>query len=596
MANLVGIFDSKSIIRSDFIASCETGLPAFDTVNKGALDQGSLSLAWAACRNAPISRAVLENGSFCFVVGEFTHNTASPDEAAALIKLSEGVGPLCVSGQNGYYLSVLSEADGKVYIGTDTLGLFPLFYWSNNDTLLFSTSPGLLKRFQGLQAKPDPHGIAGILLTMHITRGRTVWEGVHRLKPGHALAFHPGSGSREIKAGLLENTDRHFGKTFAECQRLCHETLETVASRATANQFSMLLSGGLDSRLISGYLSRAGQSNITALTVGLDTDYEMQCASPVAKALRWPQRKVRDTQSSFCDYARIQIDNEQMSHSFVELSFWQAAHALREMSGPVVTGYLGDPVLGFTHVPFGYDDTLDTHTFEQHFQEMNRYGFTPDQLRVLLRPEFAGECVTETIHAMRHEYQSIEGLPFQKSWKFDLLYRQRLHVAPFAWRMSLGAWPRLPYTDRDLLEVAAGMAPAALGDRRVQIALLCQRFRQLAELPLDRNSENIEPLIATLGYRIRRKLFPQRLRNQLFGTNAEKRFYFRVFDINNAGWTAVRVYAEQFRPVAETLFKPEALRAFLPPPPTPINLQDGIIDGAARKTLLGLMIWAGRHL
>jgi hypothetical protein len=76
----------------------------------------------------------------------------------------------------------------------------------------------------------------------------------------------------------------------------------------------------------------------------------------------------------------------------------------------------------------------------------------------------------------------------------------------------------------------------------------------------------------------------------------EGRYYHCVFDINNTGSSAVRQEAEQFRSKAERLFNHAVLKDLLPPPNVPIPLSDKIVDASGRKTLLGLMIWAGRNL
>jgi hypothetical protein len=61
-------------------------------------------------------------------------------------------------------------------------------------------------------------------------------------------------------------------------------------------------------------------------------------------------------------------------------------------------------------------------------------------------------------------------------------------------------------------------------------------------------------------------------------------------------WVDLRGSEEPFREIAETVFEPDILRELLPPPHEPIRLQDGIIDAAGRKVLLGFMLWAGGNL
>jgi asparagine synthase (glutamine-hydrolysing) len=180
---------------------------------------------------------------------------------------------------------------------------------------------------------------------------------------------------------------------------------------------------------------------------------------------------------------------------------------------------------------------------------------------------------------------------------FDMIHRVRFHTAAsVAWRLSFGAWPVMPYADREIMEAAFGMPAASMMDRRAQQNLLWHHFRALAKLPLDRNSSDTSPLIGSFYWRNSNRLRKYVINRLSRNRNAERRYYYRVFDINNPGWSAVRQEAEQFRTKAEKLFNPAVLREFLPPPNVSIPLSDGIVDASGRKTLLGLMFWAGRNL
>jgi hypothetical protein len=196
------------------------------------------------------------------------------------------------------------------------------------------------------------------------------------------------------------------------------------------------------------------------------------------------------------------------------------------------------------------------------------------------------------VEELRAAWNAYDGLPFQKCWQFDLHYRQRLHVGSAAWRLSFGAWPTLPYTSSDFVEVMAGMALPAMGERRAQFEMLKQKFPKLAVLPLDRSGADTRPVVPTLSWTLKSRL------SKLFEAlaprnNVERRQYVRHFNVNGMGWQAVRERSENCRPAAEKIFDPHALAAALPPPGTPLHTPDPIIDGARYKTLMGLMLQLG---
>ncbi len=166
----------------------------------------------------------------------------------------------------------------------------------------------------------------------------------------------------------------------------------------------------------------------------------------------------------------------------------------------------------------------------------------------------------------------------------------RYHSGSVAWRTSFGRWPVQPYADRDLLITAGGMPPATLGGRRAQTGILTRKFPELARLPLDRNSYDATAVVSRshLGPRISRRLSRAAFEiNRSFGR--ETRSYYRVFDINNPGWRAVRHEAERHRRNAEEIFDPVTLAEIVAPPHVHVNVRvaDGIVDTAGMKLRLG---------
>jgi hypothetical protein len=263
---------------------------------------------------------------------------------------------------------------------------------------------------------------------------------------------------------------------------------------------------------------------------------------------------------------------------------------------------MGDTVMGGVHIPWGFDPRRQTYSFDTLFAKINRYGFTPEQVRRLVRPELLGDSLDAAMADLRGQYDSCAGLPFQKVWLFDLLNRNRFHIAALAWEVGSGAWPVLAFTGAAMLDLAANMPADTLMNRRVQTELLCRHAPDLAALPLDRNSRTN---LAPVRYRsAAQRVWDQKvmgkyrraLRKLHDRRGVETRYYYRVYDINNAGWRSIRRAAEPYRKVAETVLEPAALRELLPPPDAHIKLNDGIVDGARVKTLLGFMLWAGKNL
>jgi len=500
-------------------------------------------------------------------------------------------GPAAASGHNGFYAAVVREVDGSVILATDLLGLFPLYYYAQGDRLLFASAPGLLRLHPGVQTRPSPEGIAGLLLTMHLVGDQTIWQGIRRVPYGKVVRWRAGRGTETMDAARLVPGDQYHG--FSESEALDRVTAAldgAVRRAATGREVAVMLSGGLDSRLIAGCIHDAAPQRVTALTAGQRGDYEMICASAVARTLRWPHRTWSEDHGKWVEHGRMQAELEGLASSFVNPSWWNGLQHFAEVGKPTLTGHLGDPAMGGSHISWAEDPESADHTFDRMLSRITQYGISPEAARRQLREDFFGDAVTSVIERLRDDFESTPGAPFQRAWVFDLVHRQRLHVAPICWRLALGAWPVLPYADRPLLETMAQMPRVYLVNRRLQYLMLHQRFPHLARLPLDRNNSNIRPPTRNLWWSLRARFEASSLAERVIHRGRERRNYFRVYNLNSPGWVALRQAAEGGRPFLDTMVSHEHGRALVPPPTEAFHLNDHIIEGSLPKSLLGLML------
>ena len=72
---------------------------------------------------------------------------------------------------------------------------------------------------------------------------------------------------------------------------------------------------------------------------------------------------------------------------------------------------------------------------------------------------------------------------------------------------------------------------------------------------------------------------------------AEPRRYYRLYDLNTPCWQAVRAAAEASRSSAYEWLDRATFDDLLPPPNVKIEYRDPFAEGAARRTLLGLLLW-----
>lgn len=430
----------------------------------------------------------------------------------------------------------------------------------------------------------------------HLVDNQMLWQDVRRLSPGHALICRSGAAPREIQQYALPIVPYLDLPFSAHVDRLA-ATFDNAVSRHVpeGRNIALLLSGGLDSRLLAGFLRTRGIRPV-AVTFGDHRDIEAWCATQVARQARFPHHLLRTSFEHYAEMAERRATWEHLANGFNTMETWVNHAPLRRFPAPAVAGYVVDPILGGSHVMWAYSRENGSMSFDTFFARANAWGIYPDRLTSLLRPEVFEDIVPEVISRLRAIYAASGNLETQRAWRFDLFHRQRFHTGGVAWAYSFGAWPVFPVTDRAVLDMAAGMHPAALSERRLQIELVCQRFPDLAALPLDRNSYDMVPLRPTLRWWLLRAVQKFVGLPRIGVRQSERRYSYRVYDLNNRGWRSIRRLAERQRRRADHVFRPEVLDDLLPPPDGPVRLKDGIIDASGLKSLLGFLLWSRDHL
>jgi asparagine synthase (glutamine-hydrolysing) len=517
------------------------------------------------------------------------------------VRTKDGAPPAAVtdfSGESGHFLSGLrgelylafaSRDDGACCVGVDPLGIFPLYYYSTTEFFIFSSSLWPFGEHSGVSPQLDLDGLIGVFLSQGIVGGRTLLQGVTRLSHGCAVTWRPGQMAAEHPVNRLNPTADLFDATFDEQVEAVDAALCSATTRPDSEM--LLLSGGLDSRLLAGYLSTKHGADFRAVSLGSDHQFDVTFAQQVAGRLGWRHRSIGVDMSRFRDHAMVQARHEQLSGSFSDLGFWQLATELGRSNPMVVTGFCGNNVLE----PLRHDARQTEFTFARAFQACNKYGLSPDTLRTLLRGQNVEERIAAVIERLRDEYESFDCEPFQKALMFDLSHRARFLVGYVVWRVSFGIRPILPYADLGVLTASLALPVTAFRGRKLQKTLLCRRFPELARLPLDTASYFTRPLLPTVGQRVRHLIL---LLYQGLMSQRERRYYHTVFDLNGSGWRPVRVEAEKSRSKAESVLDRETLLQLLPPPSA--EIRTGATDffqvGSRKKSLLAFMLWASEHL
>jgi asparagine synthase (glutamine-hydrolysing) len=203
-------------------------------------------------------------------------NWATHSDTEVVVKSLAREGLEAVHDWNGMFaVAAYDPRDESLLLIRDRMGVKPLYYFWDGRTFLFASEVKALIASGLVPRRIDRQALWDYLTYRYVPGPASVWEGVRKLSPGHALRFRRGAGPEEVRywhsdvlgetnghAASLEQSDREFAELFLDAVNL-----RLVASDVPVGVF---LSGGLDSSAVAAAAVELGHSNFHTFSVGFD--------------------------------------------------------------------------------------------------------------------------------------------------------------------------------------------------------------------------------------------------------------------------------------------------------------------------------------
>ena len=612
MVNFIIVVDANGARRLSFVETIKPLIPPTDGLLTSSIGLGDFQAIWAAGSWTPISH-MADGEEVGIVFGDAIGRRGSGRARVSAEQLRDlWADSKLPDAFDGVHVAATYSSQKGLTVGTDLLGVFPVYYYASSGVILVGSSPELFRHHPCFTMKLSPEGLVGIFLTKGLVDGQTLLQGVKRLAPGHLLRCRPEKPAEETPQFKLPTSDRFFNLTLSEQVEIVDEAMREAVSRCLLDEgkHCLLLSGGLDSRLVAGYLSKTANT-VTTLTAGLPTDDDMNCAISTATSLGFRPGRFCVQPSHYPHLAHLSTTWHHLSDGFTGVTVWGFHSRLRRTAPRVVTGFVGDAVFG-NLLGWALTRSGKSPSFRTFFRSLNRPVFRPEILRRLLKEEHFPDTVTKVLRRIKEVYGSYSGLEFQRLWGFGLHHRVRFHGASAVWPLSFGSWPVLPYLDHKVLETLGGMPLQALAHRTLERALLKTKFPKLARLPLSGPGLDTTPITpgprhlglqqvyGNVGVWRLSPLHALR-RMLLLKLRGERRFWLRSSYFNSAGWKAIRKKAEPCLHLTHP-FLHEGVVSRLVPTSTAGDVtikwrmaRERIAETSSAKAILGFALWLQEH-
>ncbi|MEQ9491558.1 MAG: asparagine synthase (glutamine-hydrolyzing) [Alphaproteobacteria bacterium] len=191
-----------------------------------------------------------------------------------------------------FAIALWDRRERRLWLARDRLGIKPLYYAREGNLFLFGSELKALHAHPDWQPKLDRNALGQYLRYNYVPEPATIFRATRKLPPGTLLRLDAGAAEPVIsrywdfRAVVGQpRIDRSDADAVAEAETLL---VDAVSRRMVADvPLGALLSGGIDSSLVTALMQAASDKPVRTFTVGFDTDgyNEARAAAAVARHL-----------------------------------------------------------------------------------------------------------------------------------------------------------------------------------------------------------------------------------------------------------------------------------------------------------------------
>lgn len=203
--------------------------------------------------------------------------TASDSEVLLQAIITWGLGQALKKARGMWALALYDRVERRLHLARDRFGQKPLFYFSDQHNLVFSSDLQAFKYLHEKRFKLNSSAIAGFLQYSFISGEQTIFQQVNRVENGSILSFSLHNDD-VILAGTekywdtvkIWNEAKPFSGCLVEAESQLHEMLCQILREQKRSDVELgcFLSGGVDSTVLARMLQQQSSKPLKTFTVG----------------------------------------------------------------------------------------------------------------------------------------------------------------------------------------------------------------------------------------------------------------------------------------------------------------------------------------
>ncbi|MFN8739976.1 MAG: asparagine synthase (glutamine-hydrolyzing) [Pirellula sp.] len=213
------------------------------------------------------------------------HTFQTQSDTETIVHLYEDLGTECFEHLNGMFaIALFDSRKNRLVLARDRLGKKPLYYTLNNGNLYFASELKSLLQAPGLERRINPGAIDLYLTYQYIPHPESIYQGIHKLPPGHYAVYQ--DGTLTVEPFWKIDWTKETATTWPDASHQLRELLtDSIRLRLRSDvPVGAFLSGGIDSSLVVAIAQSILEQPIHTFSIGFsEADFdETQYAQMVA--------------------------------------------------------------------------------------------------------------------------------------------------------------------------------------------------------------------------------------------------------------------------------------------------------------------------
>lgn len=212
------------------------------------------------------------------------HHFRTNSDTETIVHAYEEYGVDCIARLHGMFgLAIWDSPRRRLLLARDRVGKKPLYYTRVNGNLIFASEIKALLCHPQVKREADVQALADFLSVRYVPAPATLFANIYKVLPGHWLLCENGTLREEC----------YWDFTFGKTERLPVEEYirgirqhinQAVEERLMADvPLGAMLSGGVDSSIVTGTMSQLMTEPVKTFSVGFDVPESQYNELPYAR-------------------------------------------------------------------------------------------------------------------------------------------------------------------------------------------------------------------------------------------------------------------------------------------------------------------------